>query len=196
MMSNYLTGQQLNQICIDKEFYIILNKEIINFDYEYKNGLNIHTKFNKNYSLCKGLKFVNKNNVPQFLCEDTKYLCKIVIPNDAIIFIENYDEDDEDDEDEDNILFNFKTNKLILNFKDLFLIEDFYGWNNYEYCKLAVLQNYYALQFVKEQTEEICKLAILQDYYSLQYVKEQTEEICKLAVTKNWYALVFVKEQN
>ena len=36
----------------------------------------------------------------------------------------------------------------------------------------AVKQNGYALQYVKEQTEEICFEAVKQDGYALQYVNE------------------------
>ena len=57
-----------------------------------------------------------------------------------------------------------------------------------------VKQNGYALQYVKEQTEEICKLAVSQSGYALKYVKEQTEEICKLAISQSGYALQYVDE--
>ena len=46
----------------------------------------------------------------------------------------------------------------------------------------AVKQDWYALQFVKEQTEEICLEAVRKSWYALQYVNEQTEEICLEAV--------------
>jgi hypothetical protein len=63
-----------------------------------------------------------------------------------------------------------------------------------ELCKLAVRQNGYSLNYVKNQTEEICKFAVRQTGYALEFVKEQTEELCKLAVLQTGYALEFVKE--
>lgn len=59
----------------------------------------------------------------------------------------------------------------------------------------AVKQNGYALQYVKDQTEEICLEAVKQNGYALQYVNEQTEEICLEAVKKNGCALEYVKDQ-
>ena len=56
----------------------------------------------------------------------------------------------------------------------------------------AVKQDGYALQYVKEQTQEICIEAVKQDGYALQYVKEQTQEICIEAVKQDGYALEFV----
>lgn len=35
---------------------------------------------------------------------------------------------------------------------------------------------------MQNQTEEKCKLAVQQDGYALQHVKNRTDEICKLAV--------------
>jgi hypothetical protein len=64
-----------------------------------------------------------------------------------------------------------------------------------EICKLAVQQNGYALEYVRNQTEEICKLAVKQNGYALQYVKNQTEEICKLAVQQKSDALSWIKNQ-
>ena len=66
-----------------------------------------------------------------------------------------------------------------------------------ELCKLAVQQDGYLLEYVKNQTEEICKLAFhnLKILHLINLVKNQTEEICKLAVQQNCYALYFVKNQ-
>jgi hydrogenase maturation factor len=55
-----------------------------------------------------------------------------------------------------------------------------------EICKLAVVQNGYALRYVREQTDEICKLVVVHTGSALQYVKEKTDEICKIAVA-NWF---------
>ena len=55
-------------------------------------------------------------------------------------------------------------------------------------------QNGYALQYVREQTEEICLEAVKKDGYALRYVNEQTEEICLEAVKQNSDALQFVNK--
>ena len=72
------------------------------------------------------------------------------------------------------------------------------GFNpdNINECIKAVKENGYALQYVKEQTEDICLAAVKQNGFALQYVKEQTPEICLEAVKQNELALRYVKDIN
>ena len=69
-----------------------------------------------------------------------------------------------------------------------------FDYDNPEECLEAVKQNGWALQFVKEQTEEICLEAVKQNGWALQFVKEQTEEICLAAVKQDGMALEYVKD--
>ena len=55
-------------------------------------------------------------------------------------------------------------------------------------CLLAIENNYNALQYVKEQTEELCMTAININGYALEHVKEQTEELCLAAVQNEGHA--------
>jgi hypothetical protein len=56
------------------------------------------------------------------------------------------------------------------------------------------MQNYKALKYVKDQTEEICLEAVKQNGYALQYVKEQTEAICLEAVKEDGDAFQYVEK--
>jgi hypothetical protein len=172
-----LTGEQFNKQYKGSEFYKLLNDNLIHNNYKYENGLNIDKNFNNLTKCSDGFYFTNKDNIPNwiFYSENLKYLCKIIVPNDAIICAE-------DD--------NFKTDKIILNFNKLILIKDFY-----DFCKIAVTKNGYALKYVKEQTDEICKLAVQKHGRALEYVNKQTDKICKIAVQQNGFALQYVKEQ-
>ena len=69
--------------------------------------------------------------------------------------------------------------------------------NYNEICKLAVQQNGYTLQCIKNQTDEICKLAVQQNGLVLKFVKPElmTDEICKLAVQQYGCALFYVKPE-
>ena len=69
-----------------------------------------------------------------------------------------------------------------------------FDYDNPEECLEAVKQNGYALQFVKDQTEEICLVAVKQNGNVLRYVKDQTPEICLAAVKQNGWALEYVKD--
>ena len=59
----------------------------------------------------------------------------------------------------------------------------------------AVKESGYALEYVKQQTEEICLEAVKENCSVIQYIKEQTEEICLAAVKQNGNSLQYVKEQ-
>ena len=61
-------------------------------------------------------------------------------------------------------------------------------------CLEAVKENGWALQVIKEQTEEICLEAVKQNWEALKFVEEQTEEICIEAVKQDELALIFVKD--
>jgi hypothetical protein len=69
--------------------------------------------------------------------------------------------------------------------------------NYYEICKLAVQQDGYTLQCIKNQTDEICKLAVKTHGGSLQFVNKEliTDEICKLAVQQDGCTLKCIKNQ-
>ena len=71
----------------------------------------------------------------------------------------------------------------------------YYKYFSFEESLAAVKKDGWALQFVKEQTEEICLAAVEQYGWALKYVKEQTSEICLAAVQQNGWALEHVKEQ-
>ena len=67
--------------------------------------------------------------------------------------------------------------------------------DQYEKDLAAVKQNGYALQYIKDQTEEMCLAAVKEDGYALKFVKEQTEEMCLAAVKQNGYALCYIKNE-
>jgi hypothetical protein len=58
----------------------------------------------------------------------------------------------------------------------------------------AVEQNGYALQYIKDQTEDVCLKAVEQNGDALRYVKDQTEDVCLKAVEQNGYALRYVNK--
>jgi hypothetical protein len=167
-----LTGEQFNDQYKGTEFYKLLNYHLIHNYYGYKNGLNIDKNFNKLSKCSDGLYFTDKYNIPDWIyySQNLEYLCKIIVPNDAIICVEEN---------------KFKTDKIILNLDELILIKDFYGWNDYDFCKLAVTKNEFALKYINEQTDELCKLAVTKNGNAICYVKEQTDELCKIAVQQN-----------
>ena len=72
------------------------------------------------------------------------------------------------------------------------MIED---WNDSEYCLVAVKEDGYNLEYVKEQTPEICLESVKQNGFALKWVKNQTHEICLVAVKQYGLALEHVKEQ-
>jgi hypothetical protein len=139
----------------------------------------------------------------------------VFVKTTIILFDNSYNEiklDDDITKNELFIMFNYKyyvnSNELINDIKNYDNIFDAIKSDPYklifidpqienydEICTFAVQQNWYAFQYVKNQTEEICQLVVQQNGYALQYIKNQTEEICKLAIQKNGYALKYIKNQ-
>ena len=60
--------------------------------------------------------------------------------------------------------------------------------------KLAVKQNWYAFQYIKDPSVEIQKLAVEQHADAIQYIKEPSVEIQKLAVQQNGLAIQYIIE--
>ncbi len=56
----------------------------------------------------------------------------------------------------------------------------------------AVKQNWNALQYVDNKTEEICMEAVKKDWYTLRYINNQTEEICIEAVKQDPDAIEYI----
>jgi len=75
---------------------------------------------------------------------DYFFIAKISIPIDANMYVEKN---------------KFKSDKLIIDINNKVKISKFYLWNDTEFCKISVKQNYHSLKYVNEQTEELCKLA-------------------------------------
>ncbi len=60
----------------------------------------------------------------------------------------------------------------------------------------AIENDPYQIIFIENNDEnynEICKLAVQQNSYTLQCIKNQTDEICKLAVQQNGEVLYYVR---
>lgn len=73
-------------------------------------------------------------------------------------------------------------------------------WYDEVFCLGAVKRDGFALQYVKNQTEEICLEAVKNyvfkwDECALQYVKNQTDAICLEAVKENGMALLHIRNQ-
>jgi hypothetical protein len=178
-----LTGSEFKAKYPNTKFYKLTNKSENHNGFQFIDGINIDTqKFNPSCTCSKGgLYFTELNKIAKWISygeQNMKYIREVKILDDSQICIEEN---------------KFKTNKFILHPK--VLLEEFEQWNNFEFCKLAVQQNGYALKYVKNQTDEICNLAVIQNPYTVYYVKDQTEEICKLAVQQNGIALRHVKEK-
>ena len=195
-----LTGSDFKAIYQNTKFYKLTNELELHNGFQYVDGLNVDIiTFNPSGQCSSGgLYFTELNKIAKWISyggETMTYIREVEILDDSSVYVEKN---------------KFKADKF--NLQQKVLLKDFEQWNNLEFCKLAVQENGFALQFVKEQTDEICltieaklqsklkasllsKLAVQQNGIALQYVKEQTEEICKLAVQQDGYALTYVKDQ-
>jgi hypothetical protein len=158
----------------------LVAKDMINRGLQLVVGLNVDPiPFSrKGDCVAGGIYYCEAHDVTNWLNLGYSNICTVTIPEDAQTI---------------TLYRKYRSDKVILS--ESYSIEDHPMWRDQEVCKLAVRQEWRALQYVKEQTEEICKLAVRQHGYALGYVKEQTEEICKLAVQQHGWALRYVEEQ-
>lgn len=170
------SGAEFNKIYKGIKLYKFLNNDLIHFGFRYEIGLNIDSlPFNPNGECSEGgLYFCEESKCYHFWQTFGKKIATIEIPDDARIYVEKN---------------KFKTNKLVItDITNFFKVPD-------DFWIMIIKDDGFALQYVKEQTDEICKLAVQQHGGVLVYVKEQTEGICKLAVQRHGYALIYVKKQ-
>ena len=177
------SGYEFKQL-YKTDFYKILTRDLVHNGYQYIDGINIcQQQFNPKGECSRGgLYFTELNKILIWLSyyQHLTYIVKVEILDDSQIYVEKD---------------KFKANNFSINLSTKCEIKDFSYWNDIEFCKLAVQQNFCFLEYVVNQTEEICKLAVQKNGYALKYVKNQTEELCELAIQNDIYALLYVKNK-
>jgi len=159
------------------QYYKVLRNDMTHNRFKYQLGLNIDSQPFDNREYRNGLHFADEKNICKWLyCGDQ--LAYVSIPPDAQTV---------------HFLDNSKADKLIID--KIIPLAEWHVWEDPEFCLATVQQNWYALKYVKDQTEEICLAAVRQYGCSLEYVKEQTPVICLAAVQQDGDALKYVKEQ-
>ena len=113
-----------------------------------------------------------------------------IVNLDAESLSDEYDENEYDDrtipriKPECTSLFEIKKKELGFDYTD------------HDSCLEAVKQDGWALQYVKDQTEDICLEAVKENGLALKFVKNQTHDICMEAVKRNAYSLKYIKNQS
>jgi len=194
-----LTGAEFNERYQGIKMYKFMNNNLKHYGFQYGVGLNIDTTQFDPFTECRG---------GLYFCEETKChmywrnfgygekMASIEIPNDARVCIEHE---------------KFKADRLIITAIDSFedvcdelwikiLKNDYYALkyikNQTEgICRYAVDKNSYALLFVINQPDELCKLVLQRHPYNLKLIKNQTEDICMYAVRHFGRALEYVQNQ-
>lgn len=112
-----------------------------------------------------------KNKIGLFLNYGT-FLGKVIIPPDALVYVGK--------------------NKLIPN---KFVLQDIQPCINIpdDFWIQIIRDNYEAIVYIKNQTQELCENIVKQSGMAIRHVKEQTPDLCKLAVCENGYAIKHIK---
>jgi len=179
-----ISGGEFNLLYPNIQLYKLTNEDENHNNFQFTDGFNIdYIPFDPTGSCHSGgLYFTEYDKIGMWIYynkQKMKYIRKVEIINDSKVYVE------------DN---KFKADKFIL--RERILLEDFEGWNDKTFCKIAVQQNGLALEYVINQTEKICKLAVQKNGLALQYVIVQTKEICNFAIQQNAFALKYVIFQN
>ena len=204
---NIYTGKEFNKIFSNLSFYKLLNENFTHHNFTYKNGLNvdIKTKLTGQQNYFSGLHFTNLYAIQYWIGKipDAKYVVKIIIPEDATLFVKNTN----GIYCSDMLYLDFTT---MINIEDVgTLINTQEEWNKcisiypswilfipseLENNFLAdILDNkkhiyknndYTMMRFDKNQSDDVCRNAILYDYRLFRYIKNPTEELCIFALAK------------
>lgn len=179
-----LSGEEFNKLYCNKDFYKCINPGYKHYNFTYKHGLNIDILPFQPIKECLsgGLYFTEFDKL--FMYIDSKcYICKIIIPDDAYVYIEKN---------------KFKADRIIVDLNNKIKVEDLPHWNDIYFCNKSVKEYGWLLKYVKEefQTKELCEIAVKHGGSGLEYVcdKFHTEELYKLAIQKNGCALKYMKE--
>lgn len=188
----------------DKIYYKIIPSNGLQF----QEGLNIDPiPFNPIGCCLKGgIHFTDRDNISRFFHYGS-LIAEITIPDNAQVY-------------QEKPIHHWKADRIIIN--NVIRIEEFKGWQDPEFCRIAVQNNGMAIQYVNNPSVELCVIAVKNNGYSLQfidqdrlddrkgeicrlaveyvpwaikYVKEQTDELCKLAVKKNGLAIKYVNNK-
>lgn len=195
-----LTYQEFIDIVGDNKFVKCINTNLIQNDFQYKEGINVdHNSIEPYYPNYAdpgpGLYFTTIGHVHEFIgCGPN--IAEIELCKDAKFYIDT------------RCKYSFKTNKLILKkvtpqTEEILMLaidysQELFIWVENQtdnVCKKAVSKNGLNLQYVKNKTNEICKIALQQNGCALRYIYDQTEEICKFAVQNCGLALQHVIKQ-
>jgi hypothetical protein len=180
-MNEFIVKTQLLFDFFKNKNSIIITTQILNEDiniFDIKNSFNVY-----------GLYFTDEENIFDwfFFKRNLKYISKVFIPDDAMVYHTKYNKGI------------YKSNKIILDLNNKFLIEDFEFFKKKELYMNIISNKGIMLKFINSnlQTPEMCKIAILNNGYSLKFVKHefQTYELCKIAVKQNGLSLDFVKPE-
>ena len=196
-----LTGLEFKQL-YKTEFYKILKNNLIHYDHQYIDGINICLEeFNPNGECSSGgLYFVEFNKISLWLnyTKELKYIVKVDILDDSLIYVEKN---------------KFKANKFLIDLSKKYEINDFLRFTNFcklndeqfmneEICRNMIQKNAMNLSSIpfKFRTKELCELAIKKDSHAISCINtklikgeptslnhlsnEQIEEVCKLVIMK------------
>jgi hypothetical protein len=169
-----ISGTEFNKIMDGKPLFKVLNGDGrrrgligMHHGFDYRIGLNIDTTPFKPTGNCSagGLYFCSKENILKFYGSYGENIWRITVPNDARVYVEKC---------------SFKANMIIL--CEQISIYNIFDMSTNECLMNVIGHSPFAIQYIKNQTDEICKLAVQKDGKLLQYVKQQTEEICEISV--------------
>jgi hypothetical protein len=173
-----LNGNEFNELYKGHEFFKLLNDTSIN----KQNRLNYELNEDiSNFDPCLygGFYFTDKLNLATNIDISHIHMVKVQIPDDALIL---------------KCGTQFKTNKIIVNLNDKIKINDYIGWLDKNFCKLAVQQDSNTIHYIENPTEDMYMsvLSVNESYFK--NIKNPSYKICKYAVIKNKKNIKYINQ--
>lgn len=173
-----LLGREFNEMYSSTTFYKLTRESECHNGFQYRTGVNVDTVPFNPLLICRaGLFFTDLHCIPMWI-EDHVYIREVIIMEDSVVCVSQN---------------KFKADKFIL--KEKILLSEFAYWLDESFCKLALYYDAYALQYIRNQTDEMCLKAVTTNPFTLRFVRKQTDIICKCAVQQDGHALLYVHKQ-
>lgn len=169
-LDTIIKGSDFNEIYKGKVFYKFLQDDMTEQKHQYNSGLNKCTEQyypddeiidgvnGKNY-----LHFCEENSCHMFIGLNHKYIAKIIIPDNALIYINS---------------INFRTNMFIID--KIIDISDL----PFDFLSNMVVNSGHVLSCIRNLSNDICIFAVNHHPYNLCYIDDPTKEVIMIAINK------------
>lgn len=160
------------------KFYKITDNEEYERQHKLQDGLNYIELTQKNGFCDGGITFTIQDNLfKSIFSHHSKYIREVMIADDALIFVDTN---------------SFRADKVIL--LNRIEISDSDIWNDLEFCKQTVLNDYKYLNYIKNPPNELLDYIISKRPLAIECISNPSPEIVNKVLSDNPYMIKYIKD--